>query len=828
MRTWDNALNYSNSVGPLPGSLPECWQDQAQHRFSGFNLSKNERNHLGVAPGIGKCRRIHCDLVARKEEDLLKSGFRAALVTLLIFVASPAPVRAAPPVAPSDLQVGGFPGVQICITWTDNAADETSLRVERSIGTRSNYALLTTLPANTTVYTDTAVAIDTTYWYRVQACNADGCSAWSKDSYSVSSAVGSLPNLDERYMLFLINESRADPAAHGYPAYTPRPPVAYNALLNYAAHSHSQAILNSDFTIGHCYPDPPDGQPETEYRCPSERARDVGYIGGVSESLIAGDDGWTAVEGAHQAFMSSTGHRENLLDVNAKEAGMGHAYDPAKGSGWHGQYTHTFCGWNPVTLSALPSGIVVPYWGRSTTTFEFLVNFYNAGGSGPTHAHVVIDGMPHVMSLRHGTAANGSYRYTTTLPKGTHSYYFEFAYGSGQMARLPLTGAYSGPDVEVGAAVFEVPGEHPTLAQALAHARGDVIVQLAAGTFVEQTPLSIPAGVWIQGSGIDQTIVQGDGTGHVLEANVDTLIRDLTLTGGGTGYFEAAIWNTGGQVQVRNCRLTGNNVGLFTWCFSSDCGAVVTVTNSILDHNARAAIDANNDGVHRLINNTVVANGRGIILNNAASLAENNIIAHNTGDGLVGNDKSPAAQYNDVWGNGVDYSGILPGVGDQSENPSFVDENDEDYRLQIGSPCLDAGNPAIAYNDRNGGRNDLGAYGGPYALPVVLSLASAPSVAPGAFVVSWQGYAADGIQGYDVQYAVGRGGMWVDWLSDTMSTWVQFGPGDPVNVTPGGMYCFRERARDRAEHVEPYPAQADACTTVFEYVVYLPIVLRQY
>lgn len=757
-----------------------------------------------------------------------KSPVQAMLILLLVL--APAAIRAAPPLTPSGLQVGGFPGAQIRVAWTDNAPNETSLRIERSTGTRNNYALLTTLPANMIVYTDTTVTVDTTYWYRVQACNADGCSAWSKDSYGVSFAAGSLPNADEHYMLFLINEARADPAAHGYPAYTPRPPVAYNALLNYAAHAHSQAILNADFTIGHCYPDPPESQPDTERRCPSERARDVGYyyhIGSVSENLVAGDDGWTAVERAHQAFMDSQGHRDNLLDANAKEAGMGHAYDPAKGSGWHGQYTHTFCGWNPVTLPALPSGLVAPYWGRSTTMFEFLVNFYNEGGSGPTQARVFIDGVPHAMSLRHGAAANGSYVYTTTLPKGAHSYYFEFAYGSGQTARLPASGAYSGPDVEVGAAVFEVPGEYPSLTQALAHARGDAIVQLAAGTFFEQTPISIPsAGIWIQGAGIDQTVIQGDGTGHVLEANVDALIRDLTLTGGGPGYFEAAVWNTSGQVEVRNCRLTGNNVGVFTWCFAPDCGAVVTVTNSILDHNTRAAVDANDDGVHRLINNTVVANGRGIILNNTASLAENNLIIHNSGDGLVGNAKSPTARYNDVWGNGVNYSGIAPGVGDLGTDPAFVDETGGDYRLQIGSSCLDAGNPSAAYNDRNGGRNDMGAYGGPYALPVVLSRALPPVVTQGAFEVHWQGYAADGIQSYDVQYAIGWGGVWIDWLSSTITTWAQFGPDDPVSVTPDGAYCFRVRAHDRAGHVEPYPAQADACTTWFDYMIYLPLVLR--
>jgi len=371
-------------------------------------------------------------------------------------------VYAAPPSAPGDLQVGGCPGGRIRVAWTDNGTDETTFEIERSEGDRDGYTRLTTVPANTTVYTDATVTLETTYWYRVRACNDDGCSAYSQDSYNVSFATDAAPNLDERYMLFLVNEARADPAAYGHPSYTPLPPVAYNALMNYAAHSHSQAILNSDFTIGHCYPDPPESQPDTVHRCPSERARDVGYDGGLSENLIAGSDGWEAVEGAHQAFMDSEGHRNNILDPGAKEAGMGHAYDPDKGSVWHGQYTHTFCGWNPVDVPALPSGVVVPYWGRSTTVFTFLVNFYDEGGSAPTQAHVVVDGVTRAMTLRRGTPSNGSYAYTTTLPAGAHTYYFDFQYGSGEQARLPASGTFSGPDVEVGRAVLDVPSKYPT------------------------------------------------------------------------------------------------------------------------------------------------------------------------------------------------------------------------------------------------------------------------------------------------------------------------------------------------------------------------------
>ena len=621
---------------------------------------------------------------------------------------SPVPARVGPaavPNTPSDLQIGGFPGGKIRLAWQDNASNETGFHIERSKDMNGFYTLLTTAAPNTTVYTDATVQPDVTYWCRIAAYNNDGLSAYSNESYNVAFAADAVPNFDEQYLLVLINEARADPAAYGYPSYSPRPPVVYNALLTYAAHSHSQAILNSDFAFGHLDP---------AGRGPSERARDVGYSGGVSENLIAGGNGPSSVESAHQAFMDSGGHRDNILDVNAKEAGLGHTYDPNKGSTWHGQYTETFCGWNPATLPALPSGIVVPYWGNAQTEFTFLVNFHNAGGYSPTQALVVIDGTPHNMTLRHGSAYNGSYQYKTKLPKGKHSYHFEFIYGAGQSACLPTDGDFDGPDVEVDRAVLEVPAEHNTIKEALAYATTGMIVQVAASTYAETTPLIVPNGVKLIGIGPDRTTVQGNDSGHVLEAHGQSLIEGLSITGSGGGYFESGIWNTSGALTIHNCRFTGNSVGMFSWCFQDDCGAVVTVTNSIFDHNTRTAVDANDPPLHRLINNTIVGNGHGVVLNNQASLAENNIIVQNSGNGLVGNNKNPTVRYNNVWGNDNNYSDLSPGIGSISADPRFVGGND--YHLQAGSPAIDAGNPAPAYNDPDGTRNDMGAFGGPGAM----------------------------------------------------------------------------------------------------------------
>lgn len=60
------------------------------------------------------------------------------------------------------------------------------------------------------------------------------------------------------------------------------------------------------------------------------------------------------------------------------------------------------------------------------------------------------------------------------------------------------------------------------------------------------------------------------------------------------------------------------------------------------------------------------------------------------------------------------------GYGNLCADPRFVRTawgTEGNYHLLPGSPAIDAGDPAPAWNDADGTRNDLGAYGGPGALP---------------------------------------------------------------------------------------------------------------
>lgn len=76
------------------------------------------------------------------------------------------------------------------------------------------------------------------------------------------------------------------------------------------------------------------------------------------------------------------------------------------------------------------------------------------------------------------------------------------------------------------------------------------------------------------------------------------------------------------------------------------------------------------------------------------------------------------ANYSDIQG------GFAGGVGNINADPLFLSRQGYDYLIGPGSPCIDAGDPALADGvwDSNplwprglpdGPRSDMGAYGGP-------------------------------------------------------------------------------------------------------------------
>ena len=72
-----------------------------------------------------------------------------------------------------------------------------------------------------------------------------------------------------------------------------------------------------------------------------------------------------------------------------------------------------------------------------------------------------------------------------------------------------------------------------------------------------------------------------------------------------------------------------------------------------------------------------------------------NIISSNVnGSGIYNNGGLPTVDYNDVWGNTTNYTGVTPGSHDISANPRFANVNARNFRLGGDSPCIDVADPA--------------------------------------------------------------------------------------------------------------------------------------
>lgn len=118
-----------------------------------------------------------------------------------------------------------------------------------------------------------------------------------------------------------------------------------------------------------------------------------------------------------------------------------------------------------------------------------------------------------------------------------------------------------------------------------------------------------------------------------------------------------------------------------------------------------------------LRHNVIMANaGPGIDCAQASPHIVNNAIVENAGGGVVCQypGTAPLMAYNAFWHNTPeDVMGCPLGEGNRFVAPGFVDASQGDYRVGVGSPLRQAGDPDPAWHNRDGSRSDIGITGGP-------------------------------------------------------------------------------------------------------------------
>lgn len=257
--------------------------------------------------------------------------------------------------------------------------------------------------------------------------------------------------------------------------------------------------------------------------------------------------------------------------------------------------------------------------------------------------------------------------------------------------------------------------------------RGEAVVSIEKSKFIDHTNSSIHA----QGTSevtVSECIIRGsnetmeeENYGAIqFKDNVVGLVKDSTIKNNKSMALHLS--NLGDTRIVRN-KIFGNNLGSYgNGIITEDVGNLEIYNNVIYD-NLEVGLFFGGSGDIEIINNTIVNNSGGtgpggINIDDAANVdIRNNIVSSNNGVGVfVGNNHTGnlTIDYNNVWNNSVDdYVGLVVGSNDISLDPKFVGE--DDFHLQDSSPCIDAGDPDDSYNDPDGSRNDMGAYGGQYA-----------------------------------------------------------------------------------------------------------------
>jgi hypothetical protein len=142
-------------------------------------------------------------------------------------------------------------------------------------------------------------------------------------------------------------------------------------------------------------------------------------------------------------------------------------------------------------------------------------------------------------------------------------------------------------------------------------------------------------------------------------------------------------------------------------------GNVTIENNTIIAGSAYALFLSGTCSAVKLKNNIVLANGAGrycIYKYSSASFAESdyNLLLATNGAGIG---------YFDAWASDLPEWQTISGLDTHSISldPLFKDQPSFDYHLRPNSPAIDAGDPTSDYSlerPPNGGRIDLGAYGG--------------------------------------------------------------------------------------------------------------------
>lgn len=241
----------------------------------------------------------------------------------------------------------------------------------------------------------------------------------------------------------------------------------------------------------------------------------------------------------------------------------------------------------------------------------------------------------------------------------------------------------------------------------------------------------------------------GEGGGGIMCRDSSPVITQNTISGNSAGYGGGISCRSQSAPEISFCTITGN--------IATERGGGIryenssgTVSNCIIELNE--AVRGGGIDIHDNSNPTILFSS---ISRNWTEESGGGIHIHQDSDPLIRNctiyGNSALEGYggvsagvgcyatllnNILWANepsqlymsipGISYCNIQetvwPGTGNISEDPLFVLPEQNDYRLQWGSPCIDTGDPNPQYNDPDGTVADMGAFFYDQSIPVRILL----------------------------------------------------------------------------------------------------------
>jgi hypothetical protein len=283
---------------------------------------------------------------------------------------------------------------------------------------------------------------------------------------------------------------------------------------------------------------------------------------------------------------------------------------------------------------------------------------------------------------------------------------------------------------------ISVPGDYPTIQQALAAAsQGDTVV-VAPGEYNESP--YVPRGVKLLGSGMDLSIIRGqvmllDGPGAEIEGFAvihpgGILDPNIGIEGGVENFrihrcrvegFLTGIWSE----RLNNGYVTSNLVvrNQYGMRFYNTQEPVFVMNNLILNNRKSGVLTSAEHFISPTVAfNTIVGNGFGETIENGGggittlppngmdAFMFNVVVSNHAGiNQWQGNSNTWG---NLVWGNVENYTdGPHEDYMHVDEDPRFVDPANKDFRLRFDSPAIDMGELRYTNEDFDGNPRPQGA-----------------------------------------------------------------------------------------------------------------------